>query len=136
MNYLLNFELGNLEGEILINAGISNITQFGACLLSIPVVIYFKRKPTQIIAFSMVLIGSLGYIFAEDMVGRYILLMIIKFGIALSFIMIYMLTTEIYPTEIRGLAFGITNVFGRLGTVVAASLVGVGATVFMWMNVL
>lgn len=40
-----------------------------------------------------------------------------------------------YPTEIRGLAFGLANTFGRLATIMSALMVNVEASVFMWMNV-
>ena len=66
---------------------------------------------------------------------KYFLLFLIKFGIALTFILIYCFTTELYPTQIRGLAFGLANTFGRLATILSALMVNVEASVFMWMNV-
>lgn len=59
----------------------------------------------------------------------------IKLGISLTFILIYCFTTELYPTQIRGLAFGLANTFGRLGLLVASSIVTVNGSVFLWMNV-
>jgi MFS family permease len=59
----------------------------------------------------------------------------LKFGIALTFILIYCFTTELYPTQIRGLAFGLANTFGRLATIISALMVAVPASLFMWLNV-
>lgn len=53
----------------------------------------------------------------------------------MTFILIYCFTAELYPTEIRGLAFGLANTFGRLATVMSALMVAVDSSVFMWMNV-
>jgi OCT family organic cation transporter-like MFS transporter 4/5 len=124
-NYSLNFELGHLEGDILINSAISNVTGFFACFLSYPVLLYAKRKPAQILGFSLTMIASLIYIFVSGVAIKYFLLFFIKFGIALTFILIYCFTTELYPTQIRGLAFGMANTFGRLATLVASSIVTV-----------
>lgn len=134
-NYGLNLELGQLQGDILINAAISNVTGFFACFLSYPVLLYAKRKPAQILGFTLTAIASAAYNFADNEGLQYFLLFCIKFGIALTFILIYCFTTELYPTQIRGLAFGLANTFGRLATIMSALMVNVDASVFMWMNV-
>lgn len=58
-----------------------------------------------------------------------------RFGIAMTFILIYCFTTELYPTQIRGLAFGIANTFGRIATLVATCISALDSDVFMWINV-
>lgn len=90
--------MGHLEGDILINAAISNATGFIACLLSYPVLLYAKRKPAQIIGFSMTMVASIVYVWVDNTGLKYALLFCIKFGIALTFILIYCFTTELYPT--------------------------------------
>ena len=97
-NYGLNFELGHLQGDILVNSAISNITGFVGCYLAYPVLLYAKRKPGQIIGFTITLIGSFAYIFLDSMYAQYALIFLIKFGISLTFILIYCFTTELYPT--------------------------------------
>eukprot|EP00347_Sterkiella_histriomuscorum_P003320 403364737 len=134
-NYGLNLELGKLQGDILINSAISNLTGFLACYLSYPVLLYSKRKPAQIIGFTITMFASGIYVFVESEGLQYFLLFLIKFGITLTFILIYCFTTELYPTEIRGLAFGLANTFGRLATIISALMVTVDAEVFMWINV-
>ena len=134
-NYGLNLALGNLEGDILINSAITNATGFGACLISYLILLYAKRKPAQIIGFSVTLLASMGYVFADRIILQYALLCWIKFGISLTFILIYCFTTELYPTQIRGLAFGLANTFGRMATILSSLMVGVDATFFMWLNV-
>ena len=85
--------------------------------------------------FILTLLGSLAYVFVRIEAVQYFLLFCIKFGISLTFILIYCFTTELYPTEIRGLAFGLANTFGRLATVISAVMVNVDPSVFMWLNV-
>ena len=103
--------------------------------MSYPVLLYAKRKPAQIMGFSLTMFASMGYVFAGNIILQYFLLFCIKFGIALTFILIYCFTTELYPTQIRGLAFGLANTFGRLATILSSLLVGVDASIFMWLNV-
>ena len=124
-----------LQGDILINTGISNSTAFFACFLCFPILLYAKRKPAQILGFCLTLIASMAYIFIDVLTVRYLLISFMRFGICLTFILIYCFTTELYPTQIRGLAFGIANTFGRLATIIASALTSVDTNVFMWMNV-
>lgn len=133
--YGLNFEMTHLQGNILINTGISNGTAFFACFLCYPILLYAKRKPAQIIGFSLTLIVSLLYVLIDNEVVRYILISVMRFGICLTFILIYCFTTELYPTQIRGLAFGIANTFGRLATIFASAISSLESNIFMWMNV-
>lgn len=81
------------------------------------------------------MVASAVYMFVEQIAIKYFLLFCIKFGIALTFILIYCFTTELYPTQIRGLAFGLANTFGRLATLVASSIVTVDDRVFLLMNI-
>ena len=67
-SYGLNLALGNLEGDILINSAITNGTAFGACLISYPILLYAKRKPAQIIGFSLTLLASMAYVFAGNII--------------------------------------------------------------------
>ncbi len=97
--------------------------------------LYAKRKPAQIMGFILTLLGSLAYVFVDNKGVQYFLVFCIKFGISLTFILIYCFTTELYPTQIRGLAFGLANTFGRLATVLSALMVNVDPSVFMWLNV-
>ena len=119
----------------MINSAITNGTGFAACLLSYPILLYSKRKPAQIYGFLLTMIGSFCYIYTKNLALEYFLLFCIKFGISLTFILIYCFTTELYPTQIRGLAFGLANTFGRLATVLSALLVNVPSYFFMWLNV-
>jgi hypothetical protein len=68
MNYGLNLELGQLEGNVLTNAAISNVTGFFACLMSYPALLYAKRKPAQIMGFVLTLVSSLAYVFAHNII--------------------------------------------------------------------
>jgi len=60
----------------------------------------------------------------------------LKFGSASAFCIVYVLTTELYPTEIRGLAFGLSNTFGRIGSIVATIMTEFDPTVYLTINFL
>lgn len=83
----------------------------------------------------LTLAGCFFYVFTTNLGIQYFLLFCIKFGISWTFILIYSFTTELYPTQIRGLAFGLANTFGRLASVISALLVNVPSYYFMWLNV-
>jgi MFS family permease len=59
---------------------------------------------------------------------------VIKFGTAISFCIVYVLTTELYPTEIRGLAFGLSNTFGRIGTIFATMMTETSPRIYFLIN--
>jgi MFS family permease len=87
--------------------------------MAYPIILYMKRRHAQILAFTLSGIGSVIYNYMTSVIWRYVFIFVVKFGIAISFIIVYVLTTELYPTEIRGLAFGLSNTFGRVGTIFA-----------------
>jgi hypothetical protein len=68
-NYGLNLELGQLQGDILINAAISNVTGFFACFMSYPVLLYAKRKPAQIGGFALTMFASGIYVYIDGHVA-------------------------------------------------------------------
>lgn len=59
-----------------------------------------------------------------------------KFGISSAFCIVYVLTTELYPTEIRGLAFGLSNTFGRAGSILATIMTEYDPNVYLTINFL
>lgn len=52
----------------------------------------------------------------------------------MSFCLIYVITTETYPTQVRGIAFGLANTFGRFGTICASLMTETSPEVFMWIS--
>ena len=99
-----------------------------------PVIKYSKRKRAQTIFFALSGGGSLLYMMVDNVMGHYLLVFMIKFGTASSFCVIYVLTTELYPTEIRGLAFGISNTFARLATLLATIVAEFDPSIYLTIN--
>lgn len=50
---------------------------------------------------------------------KLILIMIGKFGISMSFSLLYVYTTELFPTSLRNRLLGICSLFGRMGSMLA-----------------
>lgn len=57
----------------------------------------------------------------ENQTFRYFEPIISKVGYKMTFLVVYAQTTELYPTEVRGLAFGITNSVGRIGAIASVT---------------
>lgn len=130
-NYGLSLEINRLGGDVRINATIVCMTQFLACVMAYPVIKTQKRKRAQIIFFFLTGGASFLYMFVDSVIVKYILVCVMKFGSASSFCIVYVLTTELYPTEIRGLAFGLSNTFGRVGSILATMMIEFSPDVYL-----
>lgn len=62
----------------------------------------------------------------------YICVLLGKFGAACTFNMVYLITTEMFPTVFRGTVFGIANIFARVGGILAPIIDGVAKDSFMY----
>lgn len=61
----------------------------------------------------------------------YALVLTGKFGASAVFCLVYLITTEMFPTVIRGTIFGIANVSARIGGIVAPLVDGLLPKRFM-----
>ena len=78
------------------------------------------RKPLTTIGFAIAGVSLIIYPFISDyVIISYILLMIGKFGISLSFNLVILWSLELFPTEVKGSAYGISNLFGRAGGIIS-----------------
>ncbi len=78
------------------------------------------RRPLIIVSFALTGISLFLYPFLSYNLGvAYVLVMVGKFGISSSFNLIIIWTVELFPTQVKGTAFAICNVFGRVGGIVA-----------------
>ncbi len=55
-----------------------------------------------------------------------------KFGAACTFNMVYLITTEMFPTVYRGTVFGIANICARVGGILAPLVDGIAKDSFMY----
>lgn len=74
--------------------------------------------------------------FVDSVYIKYFLVFALKFGSASAFCIIYVVTTELYPTEIRGLAFGLSNTFGRIGGILSTLMIQSGPDIYLTISLL
>lgn len=73
-----------------------------------------------IVSFAVAGIACLAYPFISDhVIPAYIFVMFGKLGAGSAFQLVMLWTTELFPTAVRGTAFGFSNVFGRIGGIIA-----------------
>ncbi len=77
------------------------------------------RKYTCILCYVIGGLSCILYNFNDNLYLSYALLLIGKFGSGAIFFVVYLTTTELFPTVVRGSVFGIANVCARLGGIVA-----------------
>jgi len=73
-------------------------------------------------------------ILLDAVILNVLLYLIGKFSITISFVILYMYTAEMFPTEIRHSLLGICSMFGRIGSMVAPQtplLVSIGTYVLL-----
>ena len=78
------------------------------------------RKPLQ--GFSLILAGvtciPAGFL-TSGTTAQLVLILAGKFGTTLAFRIAYLYTAELFPTEVRGSAIGLTSMMSRLGAIAA-----------------
>lgn len=77
------------------------------------------RKYTCILCYFIGGLSCILYNFNHNITVSYVLLLLGKFGSGAIFFVVYLITTELFPTVVRGSVFGIANVCARIGGIVA-----------------
>ena len=92
------------------------------------------RKWSIVLCFFIGGVACLLYGLAQrgNIAWSYVCVLIGKFGAACTFSIVYLITTELFPTVFRGTAFGIANIFARLGGILAPIIDGVAKHSFMY----
>ncbi len=122
-----NFSDGEAGFSIAIGALIALPLVYGAGRL----IDRIGRRSGSVALFGL---AALGVLTAYTLHGRWLLtgaLCLAIFGISAIPVVLNSLTTELFPTHLRGDAFGwCNNVLGRIGYLVAPTLVGLAADAF------
>ena len=115
--FLLHFELSlsaeNLKGSVNLNFLLVSVIELPAILSTIYFPDRFGRKKTAILS---IFIGSFTCItvaFYQQIVS---LAMIGKFFVSISMYTMFSWSVELYQTKVRGEAFGLLNIFARIGS--------------------
>ncbi len=119
--YGINFGLGELKGSIYINGILSGGAELVSYIFSAMMANYMGRKPAVILCFFISGFACIFYALATKggLVLTYVCVLLGKFGAASNFNLVYLITTEMFPTVFRGTVFGISNVSARLGGIIS-----------------
>ena len=134
ITYGINYSIGNLPGSIYINGYTSGPAHTIPYFVTGPMANGLGRKKSMIIGF---LIAGLACILFEPLSSlhlawSYFCLFLGTFGAVTVFSLVYIVTTETFPTVFRGAIFGFSNVIGRVGGILAPLVDGVAKGSFMY----
>ena len=86
----------------------------------------------SIVSFAISGVACIVYPFiSSHLVLGYFCVMFGKLGVGSAFQLVMLWTTEIFPTRVRGTAFGFCNIFGRIGGIVAPQISSLIPNYFM-----
>lgn len=80
-----------------------------------------RRKLLSAVGYPMQIVGGILFYVINNQTFRYFEPIITKIGYKMTFLVVYAQTAELYPTEVRGLAFGIANSVGRIAAIVSVT---------------
>lgn len=79
------------------------------------------RKKTLL--FSLNLLGiACFFLWLEEFLTNFVWLLLIKYGIAINFMVLCIYTNEIYPTHLRSLGFGSSTSIGKMASTIAPAI--------------
>ena len=122
--YLINFELQFLSGDFYLNSVFSAISEGVAYLVGGLLAEKAPLKFSMVSMFLLSFIGAVLYLILNEshpfIVQYFVFAM--KFGIAANFNIVIVLAIVLFPSQLRGLIFGMCNIFSRIGSFLAPLL--------------
>lgn len=82
----------------------------------------FGRKWSLWICYAFLLGGGIAYLIVKNKTANYIFLLIAMYGVAGAINIDYMICSELFPTSVRGVVFGMANVAARVGASISPLL--------------
>ena len=118
--YLINFQLKYINGNVFNNTLVSGLSEVPAVILAG----YFYKKIglryTLMGAFFISTFGSVLLLYFDTYENLVPLMVLFaKFGMAITLTLCYFGNSHIFPPIFCGTAFGICNIFAKLGTIFA-----------------
>lgn len=131
----VNQYIGRLEGNVYLNVMIAAASLAPGIIIVIIATLHFKRKVSVITGFSVTAISLMVFIFVPySMRAAYLAFAIIgQIGAYVSFILVYLYSSEVFPTVVRNSAMGFASVFARVGGFAAPFVVNIGVE---WVSIL
>ncbi|XP_032995949.1 solute carrier family 22 member 5 [Lacerta agilis] len=125
----LSLDTPNLHGDIYLNCFLSAVIEVPAYTISWLLLHYLPRRYSMA---GVLFLGGCVLLFIQ-LVPPYLtvfsvtLVMIGKFGITAAFAMVYVYTTELYPTVVRNMGVGASSMASRFGSILSPYFVYLGA---------
>ncbi|XP_050525311.1 organic cation transporter-like protein isoform X2 [Daktulosphaira vitifoliae] len=109
--------VGNPYGNFILSA----LIEIPALIIVVQILNKFGRRESQCVTLLLcsALCLSIAFIPNNIVLLNVTLYLLGKFVITVSFVILYMYTAEMFPTEIRHSLLGICSMFGRIGSMVA-----------------
>ena len=129
--YGITFATTGLAGDPHLNFALGCLTELPGAVFGYYAINFFGRRfilsSLQSLAGIATIIAGLLILSPELKVLQVTLAMIGKFGATCAFGTVYLYTSELYPTSIRGTAVGISSTIARFGGITATLLFGLAA---------
>jgi hypothetical protein len=131
----INQYIGLLQGNLYLNVILSAASLAPALVIVVIGTLYLKRKVCVFTSFSTAAVSLLVLMFIPKDKSALILTFAIigQIGAYTSFVLIYLFTSEVFPTVIRNSAMGFSSTFGRIGGFIAPFVVNIGIE---WVSIL
>ncbi|XP_025416341.1 organic cation transporter-like protein [Sipha flava] len=122
--YGLSMSAGSIVGNRYGNFILCSLVEIPALFLVIKILNTYGRRESQCVTLLLcsVLCFLLAVIPSHAVAINVSLYLIGKFAITVSFVILYMYTAEMFPTEIRHSLLGICSMFGRFGSMLAPQI--------------
>lgn len=122
--YLISFLLKYVPGNIYINTTVSTTSEIVATMLAGYVYALFGAKIAFGSSFIVSAVGGflIALTSAENTYLIAFFVLLAKFGISFAFTMVYMITPQLFPTQMTATAFGLCNVMARFATILSPML--------------
>ena len=118
--YGIGFGLNQLSGNLYANGVLIGIADVFSCTSMSFISNTCGRKKAIIIAWGAVTIGCIIYDFVRSYTYiAYAAVFIGRYGAGAGFALIFLITSETFPTEVRGTVFGVSNMIARFGGILA-----------------
>ena len=126
--------LGKLKGSIYVNGYLSGAAEIISSAITGVMANKLGRRCSIVLSFTVAGVAFVAYypVSAVGIEWSYVSIIVGKFGASCTFSLVYLITTESFPTVFRGTVFGIANIFARVGGILAPVIGGVAQNSFLY----
>ena len=119
-NYGIQYGLSHLNGSIYTNGLLLGVADFLAQILSGLLSNFWGRKPTILLFWALAAAGCLSYeSVGSSRVASYVCVWLGRMGSNGAFFLMFLITSESFPTAHRGTMYAVSNTFARVGGILA-----------------